>query len=96
MVVVEIENYGVPIPRDEIVTGFIYRLGTRGRLSGDRGRTGTGIGLADARSVARAHGGDFYIESRPASPAQGEKDLTKPFITRAFFSLPIESRGPAR
>lgn len=47
LISIEVENYGVAIPEIEIESGLIYNLGFRGRLSQDRGRVGTGIGLAD-------------------------------------------------
>ena len=66
-VYVDIEDYGVPIPQDEIDRDLVFQLGYRGRLSSQRGRIGTGIGLGDARDVARRDGGDVTITSRPAS-----------------------------
>jgi PAS domain S-box-containing protein len=90
--VVSVENWGVPIPGDEIERGLIFRLGFRGRLSEDRGRMGTGVGLADAMRVARTHGGDLRIESRPAVAGGGSTDYRQPFRTTAFFELPVYSR----
>lgn len=86
---VEIENYGVPIPGDEIDTGLIFRYGFRGRLAMDRRRTGTGIGLTDAFEIVQAHGGELKITSRPARLGASEADYTKPFITTAAVSLPV-------
>lgn len=57
------ENYGVYITPEEIESGVIFEIGYRGQHSGDRGRLGTGIGLADVRMVARQHGGDVLIKS---------------------------------
>lgn len=87
-----VENWGVPIPKDEIERELIFKIGFRGRMSGDRGRIGTGIGLADARRVARAHGGDVTVESRPAVMAKREDDYTQPFVTAVTFSLPVQGR----
>ena len=89
---VEFENYGVPIPEDEIQEGLVFRLGYRGRLSGDRGRLGTGIGLADARMTARHHGGDVLVRSRPAWRDVEPGDYTAPYITTVTLWLPLHSQ----
>ncbi|MFN8527633.1 MAG: ATP-binding protein [Anaerolineae bacterium] len=88
-VVVEIENYGVPIPRREIESGDIFKLGVRGRMSSDRARMGTGIGLYDAQTVARQHGGDISLVSSPARPHGDPDDLNQPFVTIATLKIPI-------
>ena len=86
---VDFENWGVPIPKDEIARGLIYRTGFRGRLSSDRGRVGTGIGLADARRVARSHGGDVTVKSEPATFSRSAEDYKHPFLTTATITLPL-------
>jgi signal transduction histidine kinase len=92
----EVENYGVPIPGDEIERHLIFELGFRGRLSGDRGRIGTGVGLADARRVAVQHGGEIAVKSRPAiSGLQKEDNYEQPFVTTFTFKLPVY-KGEAR
>src|SRR5262249_1592140 len=48
-IVIAIENWGVPIEREELEKELIFQLGYRGRQAHDRGRLGTGIGLTDAR-----------------------------------------------
>jgi PAS domain S-box-containing protein len=88
-VYVEIEDYGVPIPRDEIEGDLIFQLGWRGRLSGQRGRIGTGIGLSDARDTAKRYGGDVKIISRPATHDSSMDDLSVPHIKTATLYLPI-------
>jgi PAS domain S-box-containing protein len=87
-VLIDFENWGVPIPKDEI-DELIFKMGYRGKLSGDRGRVGTGIGLADARRVARAHGGDVVVKSHPAAGSRREDDYTQPFITNVTMKLPL-------
>lgn len=87
-----VENYGVPVPKDEIAQELIFKIGFRGRMSGDRGRVGTGIGLADARRVARAHGGDITVESRPGTINRREDNYNQPFVTSVTFSLPLRGR----
>jgi len=85
---IEIQNWGVPIPKDEIEFGRIFETGFRGRLSSDRGRVGTGIGLADARRVAQEHGGDLLVKSVPAG-FKADTDYTQPFLTTATLILPL-------
>jgi len=88
-ILIEFENWGVPIPKEEIEQGMLFQIGHRGRLSGDRGRVGTGVGLTDSRRVAHEHGGDVTIDSRPARPEGKMDDYKQPFLTIATLSLPI-------
>ena len=85
-VAIAIENWGVPIPKEEVP--LIFKLGYRGRYSHDRNRAGTGVGLHDSRQVARSHRGDVTIESRPASPGD-PSSYSQPFLTTATLTLPI-------
>ncbi|GAB4481897.1 MAG: hypothetical protein Kow00124_30130 [Anaerolineae bacterium] len=84
--VIEVQNYGVPIMPDEIEK--VFDLGYRGRISTDKKRSGTGVGLFDARRVARAHGGEVRIESQPASAS--DYDPARPFLTTARLILPLK------
>jgi signal transduction histidine kinase len=84
---IEFENWGVPIKKEEIEQHLIFKVGYRGRLSGDRGRVGTGIGLADAQRVAQKHGGDLVVKSHPAVGSRNEDDYTQPFITSVIMKL---------
>lgn len=93
MAEVLVENWGVPIPEEEIAKGLIYRFGFRGRLSSDRGRMGTGVGLADTVSIIQAHKGSLRIESRPAAPNANAKEYDQPFVTRAYLALPLVRRS---
>ncbi len=88
---VEIENYGVPIAKDELEA--IFQFGYRGRLSQDRARVGTGIGLYDAKQVfEEAHNGLLELESHPASgPENALRDARghlRPHLTTARVWLP--------
>lgn len=90
-VFLEIENFGVPIPKDEIDSGLIFEIGYRSRLSTDRGRVGTGFGLADAKSTLRKYKGTIQLESNPASPG-GKAEKGDPFLTKAIITLPISTQ----
>jgi PAS domain S-box-containing protein len=91
-VYVEIQDYGVPITRDEIDEGLIFKYGFRGRLSGQLGRIGTGIGLADARDTVRRYRGDVTLNSHPAPSDSSPDDLSVPHLKTAILYLPIHQR----
>ncbi len=94
-VVLEVVNYGVPIPPDELE--LVFKIGVRGRFSGDRRRVGTGIGLWDAQWVARNHQGRLTIESRPASSGRDKNDFQQPFLTTVRLELPlVQGTGGSR
>lgn len=88
---IEIVDYGVPIPLDELQTGAAYWLGFRGRLSGESGRSGTGIGLYEARVLARENEGGVWLTSHPALKTARPGDLTTPHRVTAYFELPIRN-----
>ncbi|MGA9771610.1 MAG: PAS domain S-box protein [Blastocatellia bacterium] len=88
VVCIEFENYGVPIPKDEKDLIFLIRF--RGRKSSDRRRAGTGIGLTDARQVAKEHNGDVSIDSHPASPGGSPDNYDQPFLTTVTFRIPAQ------
>jgi len=82
---IEISNYGVPIRGDEISKVFEY--GYRGVFSPDWNRMGSGIGLADARTVIEKHGGRIEIESVPCQREySGRYDV--PYITTVRTYIP--------
>jgi signal transduction histidine kinase len=89
-VYVEFENWGVPVSREEIEQGLVFKLGYRGNWSTDRGRLGTGIGLTDSRRIAEAHGGGILIESNPTrNHNEAHADYYKqPFLTKVTLYLP--------
>jgi two-component system sensor histidine kinase VicK len=60
---IAVRDQGVGIPRDEQQRVFDkFVRGTAARSSDVRG---TGIGLAMARQIVRAHGGDITLQSEP-------------------------------
>ncbi len=87
LLILEIENFGLPIPQDELESDLIYLFGYRSRLSTDRGRVGTGVGLADARQTLRRYSGSIELHSRPASPF-GDAEKLDPFLTTAIMTIP--------
>lgn len=91
--VLEIENFGVPIPKEEIEHGAIFQVGFRGRFAEDRGRLGTGIGLSDARRVIVRHGGEVTIKSRPAHSGGAPDNYDQPFLTTATLRLNLAPRN---
>lgn len=92
LVSVEFETWGVPITREELEEGMVFRIGYRGKFSTDRGRLGTGIGLTDAQRVAQQHGGTLTIESQPARTSgilpEDPEYYRQPFLTRTRLELP--------
>lgn len=76
---VEIQNYGVGIAPDEIAG--IFDLGTRGRYSIDRHRTGSGIGLNQVKRIVGRHNGQVTI----ASEKRGG-----PWVTTVRVELPYK------
>ena len=75
-IAVEIADEGPGIPQAELGKVFapFYRLETsRSRQTG-----GTGLGLAVARDIARAHGGDVVLANRPAGGLTATLSLPLP------------------
>ena len=72
----QIDDHGPGIPPDTMPHLFEPFFTTRSK--------GHGLGLAIARTLARAHGGDIHLEARPGGTG-----------TRASLSLPIETSREA-
>jgi signal transduction histidine kinase len=82
---IRFENWGVPITKDEIEKGLIFRSGYRGAFSGAEGRGGSGLGLNESMRVALEHSGEITVESYAAREPASYK---QPFITVFVFKLP--------
>jgi len=83
---IRIENYGVPVMQDELEKVFEY--GYRGKFSYDWNRTGSGIGLADAKITVEKHGGQIHLSSIPAPSYAQPGDYNVPYLTRVTVTLP--------
>jgi two-component system, OmpR family, sensor kinase len=70
---------GVPEPDRERIFDRLVRLDdSRERATDDTGRGGAGLGLAIARGIARAHGGDLRCFPRPDPNPGAAFELTLP------------------
>lgn len=85
--VVQVENVGVPIAKDEIDSGDIFKLGYRSRYSAKT--KGLGIGLYVARKIMSQHSGDIRVESRPIRKSLGQTKYDEPFVTTVVIKLPL-------
>jgi len=81
---IQFENWGVPIMKDEIEKGSIFKSGYRGVYASAEGRTGSGLGLHEAMQIAKEHNGEITVESLPAREPASYK---QPFITTVTFKL---------
>jgi len=82
--IIVISNYGVGILDDEIKGEKIFEEGYRGKLSKDRNRTGSGIGLSEAKKIIAKHSGKIYIKS----VLQGTNKYSGPYKNTILIKLP--------
>jgi PAS domain S-box-containing protein len=86
---IEIQNCGVGILKEEIDSEKIYDYGYRGKFSNDLHRTGSGIGLAEAKYLVERHNGEISISSETYYENVNRVDENTPHITKVVVSLPI-------
>jgi signal transduction histidine kinase len=91
-VIIKFSDIGVPIRLEEINLGLIYQLGYRGEYSNRRKRTGTGIGLTDAKRIISDHKGEINATSNMLA-YETHLSYEKPFITIFTVTLPIYIRN---
>lgn len=63
--VISVENLGTGILPNEIDDKLIFEPGYRGRLSADKHRTGSGLGLSEVKKTIDAHRGRIEVYSKP-------------------------------
>lgn len=73
LAVVIVSDTGPGLPADEL--GAVFEPFHRGEKSRNRETGGAGLGLAVARGVARAHGGDVVLSNRPEGGLQARLTL---------------------
>jgi PAS domain S-box-containing protein len=90
VVEITIQNLGIPIKREEIDSGDIWKFGYRGELVFRSDRDGTGVGLADAKEVIDAHQGKISISSRPAEKSKetNPPKYKAPYLTTVIIRIP--------
>jgi signal transduction histidine kinase len=81
MYIISISNYGIGIMKDEI--NKVCEVGIRGRLSGDKKRTGSGLGLSEAKKIVEEHLGEFNITSKN----MGNDEINSPYLTVITIKL---------
>ncbi|MBU6998346.1 MAG: PAS domain-containing protein [Theionarchaea archaeon] len=89
---IDVEDYGVGILHEEIESGKIFEYGYRGKFSRDRNRTGSGIGLSEAKRISEAHGGHIRVESIPVGDLEEEITHNTPHKTTISIILPIKQK----
>jgi signal transduction histidine kinase len=72
-VVIEDQGPGIPPDQAENVFKPFFRL----EQSRNKRTGGIGLGLATARTIARAHGGDIVLENRPQGGLRAKVTLPR-------------------
>jgi PAS domain S-box-containing protein len=87
-----VSSYGIPVKREEIESGKIFEFGTRSELAYQSDRDGTGVGLADAKEVVEAHGGNITLTSTSKDDSD-PPEYKVPYLTTIKISIPRNRKG---
>lgn len=85
---ISIENFGIPIKKEEIDSGDIFKFGYRGEFAYENYRDGIGIGLADVKEVVDAHHGKISIASKPRGDDGNPPQYKVPYLTTVTVNVP--------
>ncbi|MCK5058205.1 MAG: HAMP domain-containing histidine kinase [Candidatus Aminicenantes bacterium] len=85
---ISIENFGIPIKKEEIDSGAIWKFGYRGEFAYENYRDGIGAGLADAKEVVDAHKGKIAIISMPRGNDGNPPRYKVPYLTTVTVRIP--------
>lgn len=85
---ISIQSYGTPIKKEEIESKELFRFGARGELAYKEARDGTGVGLADAKDVIDAHGGEISLMSVPTALDGNPPQYKVPYLTTVTIRIP--------
>lgn len=83
-ITIEVSNFGTGILAEEISNNKLLKMGQRGKLSIDKHRLGSGLGLYNINKIVEAHNGSIEIDSHPTT-TQSEKG---PYLTKIKVTLP--------
>ena len=87
---IEIENWGLRIPQDEIDSGVLFRPTYKGALARKMSTEGFGIGLAMAHNIIAKHGGKISISSIPDTKIKDENHNIMKYLTTFTVSIPCK------
>jgi len=91
LIIIDDDGQGIPEDRREDVFQPFFRLeDSRNRETG-----GTGLGLAVARTIMRAHGGDIRLSNGPESGLRVELSMPRPLKTEAETTNEAAEKEPA-
>ncbi|MBU1947652.1 MAG: HAMP domain-containing histidine kinase, partial [Candidatus Eisenbacteria bacterium] len=88
--IIQIENWGVGIPKQDIESGVIFERGFRTPDAKEHTAGGMGMGLWLAREISRKYKGDIVVESKPVRWMIGEGDPRPPYVTTVRLIYPAE------
>lgn len=83
-----IASFGLPIKKEELESGDIFKFGFRSELAYSADRDGTGVGLADAKEVVDAHSGQILVTSEPLGNDGYPPRYKRPYKTTVTVKLP--------